>query len=467
MAAFVWEPMAWAELQFSECELGDRRRNKRLIKLAQQIADRPDSGTPDQTETWGDLKAAYRLFNEEDVTPAALLEPHRRQTRAVCHPSDVKLIVCDTTELDYTSHKKAKGLGPIGNGGGCGFLAHTALMIDAQTRVADGIVAQELYHRKSRGQSKRKANQTVRRSADRESAVWGRVIDQAGRPPEGVTWLHVCDRGADDIEVFHRAITQGCGFVIRAGKLNRKVLTIDGRLLPLSDVLAEWMPQGERDIAVPAKDKQPSRVARMAIRFGTVCIPVPKILTPWLKAHRPLAPLTLQVVELIELHPPKGVQPIRWVLYTTEPANDIATSNAVIAHYEKRWVVEDFHKCWKTGCRVEARQYETSEALERVATVLAIVAVRLLQLRTAAKETPDRPAEEIAPKKWVQMLRTVRKLSADRPITIHNFVRHLAGLGGFLMRKSDGEPGWITIWRGYEKLNLMLRGADAVQRRCG
>ena len=54
MAAILWEPEAWAELEFGECELGDIRRNKRMIKLAVQTAARPDEGTPDQTETWGD-----------------------------------------------------------------------------------------------------------------------------------------------------------------------------------------------------------------------------------------------------------------------------------------------------------------------------------------------------------------------------------------------------------------------------
>ncbi|MBL7038905.1 MAG: hypothetical protein ISR77_09765, partial [Pirellulaceae bacterium] len=29
-----------------------------------------------------------------------------------------------------------------------------------------------------------------------------------------------------------------------------------------------------------------------------------------------------------------------------------------------------------------------------------------------------------------------------------------------LGRKSDGEPGWITIWRGWEKLNMLVRGAE-------
>lgn len=68
------------------------------------------------------------------------------------------------------------------------------------------------------------------------------------------------------------------------------------------------------------------------------------------------------------------------------------------------------------------------------------------------------------PKAWLEMLRALRK----RPIpTVRDFVRHLAGLGGFLMRKHDGEPGWITLWRGVDKLLLCLRGAKALKQKCG
>jgi len=52
-------------------------------------------------------------------------------------------------------------------------------------------------------------------------------------------------------------------------------------------------------------------------------------------------------------------------------------------------------------------------------------------------------------------------------MTIREFLRAVAGLGGHLGRKCDGEPGWITLWRGFEKLMLIARGADAQRRKCG
>lgn len=466
MTAMIWDPQSWAEREFGDCELGDRRRNKRMIKLAVHVAARPDGSTPDQLETWADLKAAYRLFDTDDVSFQAVVAPHNRHTREDCRPGDVKLILNDTTELDFTAHRGTDGLGPIGNGGGRGFFVHSGLMVDAATRRTDGMAGQEIFYRPPTG-SKKGAKNSRRRDPNRESAVWGRLMDRIGAPPPDVTWLHVCDRGADDYEVFQRALSHRCGFVIRAAKLNRKVQTPDGREQTLAEFLDELPSHGERNIAVKATPQQPARTARVALRFGELLLPLPKVLTPWLRDHRPSAPLRLRVVELREVAPPNGATPIRWVLYTTEPADTINTADRVIGFYEQRPTIEDYHKCWKTGCHVEKRQYETAARLERVAGLLSVVAVRLLQLRTAARETPDRPAEEVAPRAWIDMLRTVRKLPCTRPITIRDFVRQLAGLGGHMLRKGDGEPGWITLWRGYEKLQLLLRGAHASRKKCG
>src|SRR5206468_486555 len=129
-------------------------------------------------------------------------------------------------------------------------------------------------------------------------------------------------------------------------------------------------------------------------------------------------------------------------------------------NYAKRWGVEEYHKVLKTGCHVEERYYQTSERLERVTGLHAILALRLLQMRELADETPDLPAVNVVPKIWVETLASTRN-QPSTAMTIQQFVRHLAGLGGHLGRKRDGKPGWITLWRGLEKLLLIVRGVRA------
>jgi hypothetical protein len=455
----------WAKATFGECELGDERRTKRLVKLAEQAAARPDGSTPEQTESWADCKAAYRLFDQEDVTFQEIIRPHCEQTRASCRPGDVKLIINDTTEVDFGYSRRAAGLGPTGNGFGRGFFLHSALMVDAADGRVDGLAGQILFYRKPKAK-RRGAKNTRRRAADRESIVWGDLVDRVGLAPEGVKWVHVDDRGADDFEVFCRIQAQRNSCVIRAARLNRWLLKPDGRRVRLDALLNDLSSQETRTMEVAAKGDQPARTATLELRFAEVRMPLPNVLTPWLRQHRPAEPLQLWVVELRETEPPAGVAPLRWVLYTFERVTTTTEASTVIAWYERRPTIEDYHKALKTGCHVEQRYYETAERLERVTGLLSVLAVRLLQLKTAALETPDRPAVEVAPAQWVELIQIVRKKPVNPKLTIRQFLRAVAGLGGHLGRKCDGEPGWITLWRGFEKILLLARGADA-QYKCG
>ena len=59
----------------------------------------PSGSLPEQTADWGDLKAAYRLFDCEDVTFEGIATPHWEQTRQ--REPGTYLVLSDTTELDF------------------------------------------------------------------------------------------------------------------------------------------------------------------------------------------------------------------------------------------------------------------------------------------------------------------------------------------------------------------------------
>ncbi len=460
MSFLVLDVAQWAEKQFGSCRLGNIARSRRAVIVAAQFATNPDASTPDQIDRWSDLKAAYRLFDQEDVTFTALAEPHWQQTRALA--TGTCLLISDTTETDFGGGRRdVKGLKRTLNGNCQGFLLHSSLMVQADTREVIGIAGQELFYRKPRKNPKETYYRRMQRA--RESQVWGRLIDRVGTPAPNVKYLHVCDRGADNTEVFHHCRDQQSGWVIRAAQLHRRGETPDGRRVKLSDWLADQPVLGTYEMSVRATEKTKARIARLEIRAAPFVLTLPKQKSPYLKkvASQKLAEW---VVEAREINPPRGATPVRWVLHTSEPANTFEKAWQILEYYEARWLIEEFHKCLKTGCRLESRLYETAARLEAVAGMLSVLAVRLLQMKTIARRQPDLPAEHVVPKAWLEMLRALR----GRPIhTINDFMRHLAGLGGFLMRKGDGEPGWITIWRGFKKLLLCLRGARAARRKLG
>jgi hypothetical protein len=120
-------------------------------------------------------------------------------------------------------------------------------------------------------------------------------------------------------------------------------------------------------------------------------------------------------------------------------------------------MVEVFHHIEKNGCREEARRFETAARLEACLAILSLVAVRIFQLRTALTAQPNAPALQVATEDEIQVVCAFHKQAADT-LTVRDFVRGVAKLGGFLGRKHDGEPGVLTLWRGYQRLQDLLRG---------
>lgn len=464
-------PGEWAQMEFSQCDLGDKRRTERLIQAAAQVLSRPDASTPEQFESWSDCKALYRLMDCEDVSFEAITGPHYERTKRSGAPGSTLLILNDTTEINYGGGRQARGLGLVARNRGRGFFLHSALMRDPCSQQVIGLAGQEIF---SRHRVRKGAKNSRRRDAERESAVWGRLIDQVGPPPEGVKWLHVCDRGADDYEVYCHAYLNRCGWVVRACRLNRIIQTPAGELTTLEEHLDLQPVRGLQTLEVPATTKRTARTAQLELRYAALSLPKPQVTNAWIRQHAPEQPLAMWVVELIEIDPPADAEPVRWVLLTSEQVETPEQAREVIHHYSQRWAIEEYHKALKTGCRVEERYYESAERLERITGLLSIVAVQLLKLRSLAEERPDLLAQQIVPSEWVDTLVKVRqrpgrqapKLNAQT-LTIEQFVKHLGGLGGHLGRKCDGRPGWQTLWRGLEKLLLILRGTRLARQRCG
>jgi hypothetical protein len=451
----------WSKAQFGRCRLGNRRRTARLVRYAAQVAADPSSSTPRQTECWDDCKAAYRLIENEAVAFAAITAPHYQATRQ--RSQGTWLLIGDTTETHFP-RKQVRGLGPTGNGRGRGFLLHSSLMVRPDGKEIVGLAGQVIRYRRP---VKREPGGAQRmRRADRESVMWGQVVDQVGAAPEGVRFLHVFDRGGDQFELYCRMMLHHTGWVVRACQLPRHILTPERVKMPLAKYLDMLPVVTTYTVDLPANQQQKARTAEMEVRFGPLTVPRPKHVSQWIKESG-IVEIPMWVVEARESHPPRGAKGARWVLLCSEEIRDLPAALQSLDYYQKRWLIEEFHKALKSGCRLEERQYKTAERLELITAVLSVVAVRLLQLKTMARQEPERLAEQMVPLRWIRMLRSLKKRPPIGAWTVREFYRELAKLGGFLGRKSDGEPGWMTLWRGFEKLHLCLRGAAAYVKKRG
>jgi hypothetical protein len=291
-------------------------------------------------------------------------------------------------------------------------------------------------------------------------------MDNVKPSGKGIQFIHVCDRGADNFDVFAHLHLKGDSWVIRAAQLKRKLRAADGTVQKLDEILATATLTGSYRVWVSANQNQKARWAQVEVRRTSVTLLRPREGATAFVMDHDIREIPTNVVEVREVNAPKGCDPLRWVLYTGEAVATYDNCITVIEHYEQRPVVEEFHKCLKTGLQIEYRQYESADRLEPVIGMICVQAVRLLQLRDVARQSPDTPAKKLVPLEWVEVLGKITR----RPRAIHTvgeFMRALAGLGGFLGRRSDGKPGWQTIWRGLQTLILALRGYHAALKQCG
>ena len=299
------------------------------------------------------------------------------------------------------------------------------------------------------GSAKKRHQRSV---AQKESQKWLDSLiacQQLASQCPATLLVNVADREGDLYELFAQALVPQAEpqvHLLVRGRHNR-ILADESR--PLWDAVGRGRVRGRTEVLVGRRGAQPRRLATLTIRFQAV-----KLAAPARKGSQP--PLSLWAIEARETRPPKGVTPICWHLLTTLPVTTLAAAVEKVAWYARRWQIEVLHKVLKSGCQIEHRQLTTVARLERALSVDLVVAWRLLALCKAARERPEAPVSAwLGQAEWEALWCHVhqRSVPPKQPPTVRQAVRWIAGLGGFLGRKSDGEPGPITLWRGLQRLN--------------
>lgn len=435
---------------FAAVDLGDKRRTDRLIEAAAQIAAHPEKPF-NQVFDWNGLRGFYRLCRQEAADLPTLQGPHWQQTRQHMAQQPLVLILHDTTEMDFTGHTALQGAGPIGDGGGRGFLQHNSLAVVPQPRQVLGLAYQQWHIRK---EAPPKEHTRQRKRRDRESLLWLRGIEATGRPPQGCRWVDVGDRGADIYEAMVASRMQGHDFLFRVTQNRQVGVTPQGQeLTTLKDYVRGLASQGRNRVDIPGRGGRAAREAEVELAAAPVWIPAPSG-----TRQRDASPVVAAwVIRIWEANPPHAVEGLEWILLTSTPTQTLEEMCERRDWYACRWMVEVFHDIEKNGCSEEKRRFETAERLEACLAILSLTALRIFQLRTALESQPHEAAEQAATREEIQVLRRFLR-QGNGPMTVRDFVRGVARLGGFLGRKHDGAPGVQTLWRGYQRLQDLLLG---------
>lgn len=486
------EAMHWAQETFGEAQLGDVRRTRRLVRLAAQMLEDPEGSLPRQTQgNWSDLKGAYRLLRADGVSHEAISQPYWQHSRDLAQQEGAEvLLVHDDTELDYGYQSSREGLGAIGNGSHRGLLVHSVLAVvpvGAEERVL-GLVAQVPWVRQpaERQRDGRKQNSRQRRERERESAVWWHSVEQVGRPPAGQRWIHVGDRYADMLPFLQSCQRLGTAFVVRAAQ-NRRLWPEpepQANVEHLLDEARSWPAQATGTVEVASEHERRARQAQVQLSWGSV----------WLREtdghgrpKRGSQPMRVQVVRVWEPQPPsqaqgqrahatpskhghgrrtrelgqhpeqQTVEPLEWILLSSLPIQDAQQAWHIVRAYQARWMIEDFHRGLKSGCRLEWARLQEERSLENLLAICSPIAVHLLSLRELARLHAEEPASDWVSPQEVQVVASQAQVPVET-MTMRQYVRQVARLGGFLGRKSDGEPGWQTLWQGWMRVQWVAAG---------
>jgi hypothetical protein len=400
-----------------------------------------------------------RFLANPKVTVDRLIAGWSDQTAAAASGRHV-LAIQDTSEIHFpTTVERRRGLGEVGKGGRPrGLLLHAMLALDAATGSCLGLVGGRIWNRDARV----KADRHRRPSEEKESHRWIATAEQAKATLATAAQVTmIADRESDIFAVWAQLPAPDFHLIVRV--MQDRLLTNGGKLY---DAVAAFPFSATRVIALPERAGQrKARTAKLSLRFGPVDLASPKNST---EPDQP-AFISLNCIEVIELDPPKGAEPVHWRLLTTHELPDTAAAWQIVDWYKMRWVIEQFWRLLKRqGLRLEDSQLATAERLLKltaIATKAAVLTLQLLQARDGRSQEPACIAfnpRELALLERLDVKYRGRTTLQQNPHPILSLAWAawlIARLGGWDGYPSSKAPGPITFKHGIDQFNALNTAA--------
>lgn len=447
--------MNWVEDEFSELSLGDNRLNERCRKIIGQLGLAPGRTIPQTFQTWGEIKATYNFFGNDAVSEKKLLKPHMKKTIERIQEYPVVLLISDTTELDYTSKIAMEGRERVTNKKK-GLWLHPTMAITSE-KLPLGLVEINFWSRRPDLPENSSAYRNARDKApikDKESYRWLQSYQAAckiSRETPNTQIIHVCDSEADIIEIFEDAEQQRkqskhANFIIRS-KYDRQLLETDeeGNHKKLRKNLLEAPSLGEVEFTIASTERRKGRIVKQQLKSATLIL------------NRGCKDLTVQVnaIMAFEKAPPKGEEPITWILITDLPINTFEDVNKVISYYICRWQIELLFKALKSGCKIEERQLQTTGRMKNLITIFLILAWRVLFTMMIGRRCPEILCSDIFNNaEWKSVYKILNRKSKlpETPPKLKEFIVMVATLGGYVNHKNAEPPGIKVMWKGLMRM---------------
>lgn len=448
--------------EFSQFRVGDRRIEGRFFRVMEKMMENPGASINAAMCSVAEAKAAYRLFGHARLEERKILAAHRKSVIERARGGAELLLVQDTTTLVYTSHAHVRDLGSVAQGArnskSRGIFVHTAYALD-QHGVPLGILGQCTWSREQLEEGDELWYS--------ESNRWKELVRENAELPKetGARVVHVCDREGDFWDLLSEIHEHGASFVIRA--IRQPGRRGPGRGTSIEESFGDSKPLGHVSLeiqtrAVKGAVRDPG--LRETVELEVSAVEQDLRRTTYFESKNRARGLRVFLVRAREVGNAEGTRdPIEWFLKTDRPVTSLDQALRVIEIYRHRWQIENFHKVLKSGCQVEKARLQETDSLKRYITAMSVVAWRLHYLTWAARKSPEESClvilKDIEWKALYCKIHRTSKLPQDPP-SVRQAVRWIAQMGGFLGRKGDGEPGTLTLWRGWQKLSMFIEAYE-------
>ena len=461
----------WALEEMKTLRLRDARLNKRLVRVLDALAHQPNASIPGACGGAAETMAAYRLFDNENVTFEDVLEPHIVKTRERIAAQRYVVLTQDTTEIDVTRpEQQVAGAGPLDGDSRRGVLLHPLQAFTPDGTPLGTVHALVIVRsdEKPRNATKTRGERQAVPIEEKESYRWLVALRQAqqeARRQPQTEFVCLADSEGDIYELLAEA-AQGpdnAHWIVRAcqdralqkNQEEKTVLigSLRAQLLAAPVFYQDKVKVRGRKAKVSCEHRgrrQPreSREADVEVRAVRVSLRPPS------RPDRRLPPITVNAVLVRELNPPEGETAVEWILLGDLPIETIEQVRAFVTYYKTRWMIEVFFRTLKSGCRVEDRRFEHIDRFVRCLAVYLSVTWRTLYVCRLGRSCPDISCEAVfEPTEWKSVYRVVVGKSPAKAPKLQEMIRVVAQLGGYVNRRRDDPPGPQTVWLGLQRLH--------------
>lgn len=444
------------EQEFTGLDLGDLRLDRRINAIATRLVNAPSASFPTIFPKESELEGFYRILRNPRVQFDSLLDPHISETINRINQTKETLVIHDSSNCIFPGSRKNLE----DQQDGAQFLGHFSFAVEPKSGRPLGMLRAQTWVRNKEltptALRKKGLAQELTNLLPSEMDRWFEAINEStitsGNPAK---LIHVADSEGDDYKLLANLLKNHYRFVIR-GSCDRRIFDSSDSLrqvLKKKAVIAQCSVtlskrKGKRLSGQNRNQPREKRDATLEIRSAEISLQRPKKCQSYLPES-----LMVNIVYVVEVNPNPEHEPVEWILLTNESVATTDLALRIINIYRRRWLIEEYFKALKTGCSYEARQLESYATLKTCLALFIPVAWVLLYMRFEAQQDTDVPAQQVLPAVYLQVLQAQMKKSIT---TGKEALLALASLGGHI--KNNGQPGWLVLWRGYEKLAILVEG---------